>query len=69
MDGYIEYCKAKGLEPQKSYSGTFNIRIPKDLHQTISLKAKMMGITINSFTKKALETYTNQQHGGMITNK
>ena len=37
IDDYIEWCKEDGVEPQKQYSGSFNIRIDPELHREASL--------------------------------
>lgn len=55
VDDYIKYCKAEGIEPHKSYSGTLNIRITPEIHRRIATLAKQTGVSINSFIKKALE--------------
>ena len=30
---FLEVCKEKGIEPRRSYSGKFNLRIPPELHE------------------------------------
>ena len=52
---YLEYCKAEGIEPHKSYSGSLNIRITPEVHSRIAILAKQAGVSINAFIKKALE--------------
>ena len=32
VDEYIEKCQDEGIEPQKPFSGKFNLRMPADLH-------------------------------------
>jgi len=32
VDDYLETCKKVGKEPQRSYSGSFNVRVPPELH-------------------------------------
>lgn len=54
IDDYIEHCKENGLEFHKSYSGSFNIRIPVDLHARIAAMAQSEGISLNAFVKESL---------------
>lgn len=54
VDDYIAYCKEEGIQPQKTYSGTLNIRITPDIHRQIAVLASKSGISINAFIKQAL---------------
>lgn len=55
VDDYLETCKEMGREPQKPFKGSFNIRIPSDLHKKAAAKAAMLGVSLNQLVKKALE--------------
>jgi len=55
VDDYLETCKEMGREPQKPFKGSFNVRIPSDLHRKAVKKATMMGVSLNQFVQKALE--------------
>lgn len=55
VDDYLETCKEMGREPQKPFKGSFNIRIPSDLHKKAAEKATRMGVSLNQFVQKALE--------------
>ncbi|MDA8174013.1 MAG: type II toxin-antitoxin system HicB family antitoxin, partial [Nitrospiraceae bacterium] len=55
VDDYLETCKEMGREPQKPYKGSFNVRIPSDLHRKAAAKATMMGVSLNQLVQKALE--------------
>ena len=55
IDEYLEICKEKGIEPQKSFTGTFNVRIPSDTHSMAVVKAQELGINLNTFVKYAIE--------------
>ncbi|MBP5505604.1 MAG: type II toxin-antitoxin system HicB family antitoxin [Bacteroidales bacterium] len=54
VDDYLIFCEEKGIKPQKSYTGTFNIRIAPDVHREIANRAIAAGISINAFVKKVL---------------
>ena len=55
VNDYFELCKEAGKEPQKPFKGSFNVRIPSDLHRKAAKKATIMGISLNQLVQKALE--------------
>ena len=55
IDGYLEMCEAFGRSPDKVYKGSFNIRIPQDLHRQAAIMAETEGISLNQFIQQAIE--------------
>jgi predicted HicB family RNase H-like nuclease len=55
-DDYLEFCKEIGKEPEKSYKGSFNVRIPAELHKKAIESASMMGVSLNQLVQKAIES-------------
>jgi len=51
---YLVLCKEVGKEPQKSYKGSFNIRISPELHKAAAVIAGKKGISLNTFVEKAI---------------
>jgi antitoxin HicB len=54
LEGYIEAYKEDGLplpEPTKvqSYSGQLRLRMPRELHQRLSLEAMRQDVSLNTF--------------------
>lgn len=39
VDDYLEFCAEVGKDPDKSYKGTFNVRISPDLHKELAIRA------------------------------
>ena len=54
IDEYLEDCKQEGKEPDKAYSGQFNLRISPELHRKISIEAKKQNLSLNSFVEQEL---------------
>jgi predicted HicB family RNase H-like nuclease len=55
-ESYLDFCSRKGIaDLQKSYTGIFNVRIDADLHRRAAIMAKVHGVTLNAFVKKAIE--------------
>jgi len=55
VEDYIELCRKAGKAPQKSYGGSFNIRVSPDLHRRAVRKSISEGISLNSLVRRALE--------------
>jgi len=63
VDSYLDFCIRKGIsEPQKSYTGMFNVRIDADLHRRAAITAKTHGSTLNAFVKNAIERNLEYAH-------
>jgi len=54
VDEYLEFCVENGKEPEKSFKGTFNIRIKADLHRKAAMAANNMGISLNAYVEEAI---------------
>ena len=57
VDDYLEFCKEIGKVPDKSYKGSFNIRISSELHKRADVTAKKKGITLNQLVSNAIFDY------------
>ncbi|HPX25922.1 MAG TPA: type II toxin-antitoxin system HicB family antitoxin [Treponemataceae bacterium] len=55
VDDYIQWCISEGVEPEKPYSGRFNLRLSPELHREVAVTAKKMKLSINGFVEKALK--------------
>ena len=55
VEYYLDFCKRKGIEPKKNYTGVFNVRLTPEIHKMAVLAAKMEGCTLNSFIRKIIE--------------
>lgn len=55
VNDYLELCDQAGKPVTKSYKGSFNVRIPRELHRKSAEKALLSGISLNQLVQKALE--------------
>jgi predicted HicB family RNase H-like nuclease len=62
VDDYLAFCEERGEEPDKPFSGRFNVRIPGELHKTITLYARVEGKSLNSFITDALYKSVKRKH-------
>jgi predicted HicB family RNase H-like nuclease len=54
VDDYLETCKELGKHPDKTYKGTFNVRISASLHRDAARYAAAKNMTLNDFVKQAI---------------
>ena len=54
VDEYLESCKELGKEPEKSYKGSFNVRIKPALHRDLAIFAKQRNQTLNHTVEEAI---------------
>jgi predicted HicB family RNase H-like nuclease len=52
---FLQVCREKGIEPRRSYSGKFNLRISPELHERLAIAAQAQGKSINLLAQEALE--------------
>lgn len=62
VDDYIAFCEENGKSPEKTYKGTFNVRIEPNLHREISLLAIKNGMSLNQATEAAIAQYVSSQN-------
>ncbi len=55
---YEEWCRERGQEPERPYSGSFTLRMPPDLHRRVAEAAARAGKSLNGFIKETLEHTT-----------
>ncbi len=55
VDTYLEFCQEIGQDPEKPYSGIFNLRIPPELHRLAHVKAVAENISINALVTQAIQ--------------
>lgn len=61
VDDYLEFCKEIGKEPEKTYSGCFNVRISSELHRTAAIRASALKVTLNRYVEMAIEDFTENE--------
>ena len=52
---FLEVCREKNIEPRKSYSGCFNLRVSPELHGDIAARAQAAHKSINRWVVETLE--------------
>jgi predicted HicB family RNase H-like nuclease len=52
---FLDVCRENSIEPRRSYSGKFNLRISPDLHEKLAIVAQAEGKSINALAQDALQ--------------
>lgn len=55
VEDYLESCKELGKEPEKTYKGTFNVRIKPETHRRLALFSILHNKSLNSTVEEAIE--------------
>lgn len=55
IEDYRDWCKERGVEPEKPYSGNLSLRIAPELHRRVAERAAKAGESINQFIVERLE--------------
>lgn len=51
---YRDWCRERGVEPEKPYSGTLSLRLPPELHRKIAEAAAKRDRSINQYIVEQL---------------
>lgn len=54
VDEYLALCEAEGKEPEKSYKGSFNVRVSPDLHKKVAVYAMEHDMSLNQFVERSI---------------
>ena len=61
VDDYVATCEEIGKSPDKTMSGSFNVRIGEALHKKAYLAARSNNMTLNDFVKQAVIDAVNDK--------
>jgi predicted HicB family RNase H-like nuclease len=56
LEVFLAVCRENGIEPRRSFSGKFNLRIPPELHEKLAIVAQAEGKSINTLAQEALRS-------------
>ena len=55
VDTYLEECRLTGKSPEKSYKGSFNVRVSPELHKNAAPYALSHNISLNTFVEESIK--------------
>ena len=57
VEEYLNLCEQEGIEPERDYSGLFQVRVSPEVHRALAIKAAASGKKLNTVAAEALECY------------
>lgn len=57
VDDYLAFCAERGEEPDRPFSGKFNLRISPELHAKLSIGARLQRESLNNYIAKVLQRF------------
>jgi predicted HicB family RNase H-like nuclease len=63
VDDYLQTCKELNKEPEKMYKGSFNVRIPSELHRQAALVSAGKNMSLNDFVRYAINLAVTKTTG------
>ena len=60
VDNYLSECERLGVPPDKTFSGTFNVRVSPELHKQACVFALECGVSLNEFVCNAIQSAVGQ---------
>ena len=55
IDDYLNFCAARGEQPQKPFSGRFVVRLKPEIHWKLAVLAKHLGKSLNTVVSDYLD--------------
>ncbi len=54
IEDYLETCEELNKVPEKTYKGSFNVRVSPNLHKEAAFVALQKNVSLNDFVKNAI---------------
>ena len=62
VDDYLDFCKSRGEQPDKTFSGKFIVRVSPELHRLITISAEQVNMSVNGWiNSRLLEAVAQEQ--------
>ncbi len=63
VDDYLALCRAEGVEPERAFKGSFNVRFKSpELHKRAAVFAYNHNMSLNSVVEESVEKYLALKH-------
>jgi predicted HicB family RNase H-like nuclease len=61
VDDYLAFCKERNEEPEKPFSGKFNLRLDPDLHRQVYIAALRHEVSLNQWIVESIAHHLQEQ--------
>lgn len=58
VDEYLKLCERKGMEPERSFTGTFQVRVGPERHKQLAAMAELQGLSLNALVNQLIDRET-----------
>ncbi|MGQ4659005.1 toxin-antitoxin system HicB family antitoxin [Lysobacter sp. F6437] len=58
LETFLAICEERGISPKRSFSGKFQVRLPKALHAAAVAAAAARGVSLNQLIAEAVQHET-----------
>ena len=55
IEDYLAFCKERNEEPDRPFSGKFNLRLKPELHREAYVEARRAHMSLNAWVEQAIE--------------
>lgn len=62
IEDYLAFCEERKEEPDKPFSGKFNLRLDPQLHRQLFIEAKCSGKSLNQWVVDAIQNHLQEIH-------
>jgi predicted HicB family RNase H-like nuclease len=66
VDYYLARLAEEGLQPERPFSGRFNVRIDSETHRALVLDAEARRISLNDVVKRAFAAYLSPADAAVV---
>ncbi len=60
IEDYLDFCKERNEEPEKPFSGKFNLRIDPELHRQVYITARQHKVSLNQWIAEAIRHHIQE---------
>jgi len=63
VEDYLKTCEFLKKDPDKTYKGSFNVRIPQELHRQAAITSAQKNMSLNDFVRYAIDFTLSKSEG------
>lgn len=60
IDDYLDFCTERGEEPERPFSGKFNLRLDPELHRQVYVAARQHKMSLNQWVSEAIKHHIQE---------
>jgi predicted HicB family RNase H-like nuclease len=69
VDDYLDYCRQRGEQPEKPYSGRLVLRMTPEMHRRVAMAAGRQQVSMNDWIVAALDRALQERAAVSVANQ